>query len=152
MDIVTWHVKDNDLDVFLLQLRTCALDLWLQKKEMKLERDNLGWFVSMGLKCLEKQVNIIKSQQILIAIMAIQLDLQLPYDDFRDQLMIVESIIGFNSSQFNDRVGDERKRCHVFHNFAASSPMDITIRFTTQLVPFMPKSSRIYLLKLHSAL
>jgi hypothetical protein len=34
----------------------------------------------------------------LIAIMAIYLDLQLPYDDFWDQLMIVESILQLNNS------------------------------------------------------
>jgi hypothetical protein len=34
----------------------------------------------------------------LVAFMAIYLDLQLPYDDFYDQLMIAENILWFNSS------------------------------------------------------
>ncbi len=34
----------------------------------------------------------------LVALMAIYLDLQLPYDDFYDQLMIAENILWFNSS------------------------------------------------------
>jgi hypothetical protein len=42
------------------------------------------------------------------------------------------------------------KRYHVFQNFVACFPMDITSRFTTLLVPFMPKWGRVYLLKLHS--
>jgi hypothetical protein len=53
--------------------------------------------------------------------------------------MIAEGILRFNSSQFNDQTGDELKRCHVFHNFATCSPMDITSKFTTLLLPFMPK-------------
>jgi hypothetical protein len=45
--------------------------------------------------------NISEYQKItiaLVAFMAINLDLQLPYDDFYDQLMIVENILWFNSS------------------------------------------------------
>jgi len=53
--------------------------------------------------------------------------------------MITKNILGFNSSQFNDRANDKLKRCHVFQNFATCSQMDITSKFTTLLVPFMPK-------------
>lgn len=73
----------------------------------------------------------------LVAVLALQLDLQLPYDDFWDQLMNAESIVGFNSSQFYEQVMSQNGV--MSFRTLQHAPMDVTSRFTTLLVPFMPK-------------